>query len=148
MLLAQAESLGGKFAAEPIWPLLVYLALAVLTVVAMMVISYVLGQRHSDLATARPIESGMEPTGSARIRFHADFYLVGLFFVIFDIETMFIVTWAIAIRQAGWAGYVEILIFIAMLLLGLVYLWRSKALDWGENSRRPIGRSSMEGRRA
>jgi NADH-quinone oxidoreductase subunit A len=88
----------------------------------------------------------MEPTGSARIRFHADFYLVGLFFVIFDIETMFVITWAVAIRQVGWAGYVEILIFVAMLLLALVYLWRNHALDWSSGGRRPIGRESMEGR--
>ena len=131
---------------ELIWPLAVYFSLAVLTVTAMMVISWVLGQRHHDRTTDRPYESGMEPTGSARIRFHADFYLVGLFFVIFDLETMFIVTWAIAIRQALWAGYVEILIFIAVLLVALIYLWRTKALNWGVNLRRRIKRTSTEGR--
>ncbi len=120
----------------PLWPLLVY-ALAVLVIVAgMLVISYVLGQKHNERATGIPYESGMLPTGSARLRFNVKYYLVAMFFVIFDLETVFIVAWAIAFRELGWAGYVEILIFIGVLLAGLVYLWRLGALDWSPSQRR------------
>ncbi len=120
----------------PLWPLLVY-ALAVLVIVAgVLVISYVLGQKHNERATGIPYESGMLPTGSARLRFNVKYYLVAMFFVIFDLETVFIVAWAIAFRELGWAGYVEILIFIGVLLAGLVYLWRLGALDWSPSQRR------------
>lgn len=141
--MAQSAVLGQ---ADSLWPLLVYFGMAVATIAGMMVASHVLGQRHHDRTTHRPYESGMEPTGSARLRYPADFYLVGLFFVIFDLETMFIITWAIAIRQTGWAGFAEIGIFLAVLLICLGYLWRGNALDW-VTKLRPINRASMEGRK-
>ena len=68
-------------------------------------------------------------TGSARRRFDVNFYLIAVFFVIFDLETAFIIGWAIALRQVGWSGYVEIVVFIGILLAALVYLWRVGALD-------------------
>ncbi|MGE5264602.1 MAG: NADH-quinone oxidoreductase subunit A [Acidobacteriota bacterium] len=108
----------------------------------MLLISYVLGQKHNERATGIPYESGMLPTGSARLRFDVKYYLVAMFFVIFDLETVFIVAWAIAFRELGWAGYVEILIFIAVLLAGLVYLWRQGALDWNRHPRRAPPRDS------
>lgn len=111
----------------------------------MLVISYVLGQKHNERATGIPYESGMLPTGSARLRFDVKYYLVAMFFVIFDLETVFIVAWAIAFRELGWAGYVEILIFIAVLLAGLVYLWRLGALDWNRRPRRALPRDSATG---
>ncbi len=126
----------------PLWPLLVYFAGVLIVVTGMLVLSYVLGQRHNERATGIPYESGMLPTGSARLRFDVKFYLVAMFFVIFDLETVFIVSWAIAFRALGWAGYFEILLFIIVLLIGLVYLWRSGALDW--NARRIRGRLPAE----
>lgn len=122
----------------PLWPLLVYFAGVLIVEIGMLVLSYVLGQRHNERATGIPYESGMIPTGTARLRFDAKFYLVAMFFVIFDLETVFIVSWAIAFREVGWAGYLEILVFIVVLLIGLVYLWRSGALDW--NAPRVRGR--------
>jgi NADH-quinone oxidoreductase subunit A len=65
------------------------------------------------------------------VRFDVKFYLVAMFFVIFDIEAVFIFAWSIALREAGWAGYVEILVFIAVMVCALVYLWRIGALEWG-----------------
>ncbi len=117
--------------AAPLWPLVVYFVAVLILVGGMLGISYVLGQRHkSRQLDAQPYESGMVPTGSARVRYDALFYLNAMFFVVFDLETMFIVAWAVAFRQAGWAGYIEILIFVAVLVAALIYLWRMGALDW------------------
>lgn len=98
--------------------------------------SYVLGQRHRERATGLPYESGVASTGTARIRFDIKFYLVAMFFVIFDVEAVFIFSWAIALREAGWTGYFEILIFVGVLLAVLVYLARVGALDWGPRGRK------------
>jgi NADH-quinone oxidoreductase subunit A len=105
----------------------------------MLGLSSVLGERHSQKATGEPYESGIVSTGSARLRLSADFYLVAMFFVIFDLEAVFLVAWAVAARQAGWAGYIEVLIFIGILGAALVYLWRIGALDWGAMGRTTRG---------
>ncbi len=112
------------------WPLILYFALVLFLVGAMLGLSYLLGERHSGLATGQPYESGMVTTGSARLRFDVKFYLNAMFFVIFDLEAAFIYAWAVAFRQVGWAGYIEILVFIGILLAALVYLWKVGALDW------------------
>jgi NADH-quinone oxidoreductase subunit A len=112
------------------WPLGVYFALVVLVVAGMLAASYVLGQRHGGGATGAPYESGIVSEGSARIRLSAKFYLIAMFFVIFDIEAAFIFAWAVAAREVGWAGFTEITIFIAILAAALVYLWRVGALEW------------------
>lgn len=119
-------------ASQDLWPLVAYFA-AVLVVVAVMVGgSYLLGERslRPSKATLQAFESGIVAAGSPALRFSVSFYLVAIFFVIFDIEAIFIFAWAIAFRESGWAGYVEILIFIAVLVAALVYLWRIGALDW------------------
>jgi len=93
--------------------------------------SAVLGQRHTDKATGQPFESGIVTVGYARLRFPVKFYLVAMFFVIFDLETVFIFAWAIAWRDVGWIGYIDMLVFVGVLVAALVYLWRLGALDWG-----------------
>jgi NADH-quinone oxidoreductase subunit A len=120
-----------------LWPLAVYLGLVLLTVGAMIGLSYVLGERHHDRATGEPYESGNVPTGSARLRFPVKYYLVAVFFVIFDLEAAFLFAWAVSIRETGWLGYCEALVFIGVLLVGLVYLWRQGALDWTPTRDRP-----------
>ena len=107
-----------------------YLVAVVLLIAAVIGLSSVLGQRHKDRTTGEPFESGILPTGSARLHFSAKFYLVAMFFVIFDLEAVFIFAWAVAVPELGWAGYIEILIFIAILVITLIYLWRLGALDW------------------
>ena len=82
----------------------------------------------------RPYESGIAVTGSARLRFAPRFYLMALFFLIFDLEAVYLFAWAVAAREAGWAGYIEALVFIAILLGALVYLWRLGALDQGRSA--------------
>jgi NADH-quinone oxidoreductase subunit A len=117
--------------ASTLWPLLAFLAAAVALVTGMIGLSAVLGQRHKERTTGDPYESGIIPTGSARIRFDVKFYLMAVFFVIFDLEAVFIFAWAGAARSLGWAAYVEIVIFISFLVLALLYLWRVGAFDWG-----------------
>ena len=119
-----------------LWPLLVFLAAAVTLVVGMITLSSLLGERHRERATGDPYESGIVPTGSARLRFDVKFYLMAMFFVIFDLEAVFIFAWAGAARRLGWPAYVEIVIFIAFLILTLFYLWRVGALDWATTRHR------------
>jgi len=114
-----------------LWPLAVYLAAVLLLACVMIGISYVLGERHTGRATDEPYESGVMPTGTAWIRFDVKYYLVAMFFVIFDLESIFIFAWAVAAREAGWSGYLAIVIFIGVLMAALLYLWRMGALDWG-----------------
>lgn len=120
----------------PIWPFVVYATAVIILVAAMLGLSYVLGERHKDRARNEPYESGIVTTGTARLRLSAKFYLVAMFFVIFDLEAVFIVAWAIGLMELGWAGYIEIAIFIGVLLAALVYLWRLGALDWGPQTTR------------
>lgn len=114
----------------PLWPIVVYFAAVLILVIGMLGVAYFFGAKPKNRPDAIPYESGMVPTGSARLRFDVLFYLNAMFFVVFDLETMFIISWAIAFRQAGWAGFVEIAIFVVVLLIALVYLWRLGALDW------------------
>jgi NADH-quinone oxidoreductase subunit A len=114
-----------------LWPLGVYTALVVFLVGAMLGLSYLLGQRHHDRSTDFPYESGISSEGSARVRLSAKFYLVAMFFVIFDLEAVFIFAWAVAVRETGWIGYLEVSVFILVLLAALGYLWRVGALEWG-----------------
>jgi len=114
-----------------ILPLAVYLAVVVVLVGILMVVTHLSGERHFQRGTGVPYESGVTPTGSARLRFSADFYLVAMFFVIFDISAVFLFAWAVAARELGWTGYAAILIFILETVAGLAYLWRMGAFGWG-----------------
>jgi NADH-quinone oxidoreductase subunit A len=120
---------------EKIWTLGVYFVAVLLLVAAMLAVSYVLGERHNEHATGQPYESGILSEGSARVHVSAKFYLVAMFFVVFDLEAVFIFAWAIAARELSWAGYREILAFVAILLAALAYLWRLGALDWSPDRR-------------
>jgi NADH-quinone oxidoreductase subunit A len=123
--------------ATPVWPLFLYCVAVIALVGAMAAASYVLGQRHTSEATSQPFESGIVTVGYARLRFPVKFYLVAMFFVIFDLETVFIFAWAIAFRDVGWVGYIDMLVFVGVLVAALVYLWRLGALDWGPRRDRP-----------
>lgn len=118
-------------AARPLWPFALYAALVVVLAAGMLLVSWVLGNRHKQRATGQPYESGMVPTGTARLRLPVDYYLVGMFFVIFDLEAVFLYAWAVSARRAGWAAFGEICIFVFVLLVALGYLWGVGALDWG-----------------
>ena len=117
-----------------LWPLTVYFIAVLALVGSMLGLSYLLGQRHDERETGDPYESGIVSTGSARLRFSVKFYLVAMLFVIFDLEVAFIIAWAIAFRELGWAGYLGVLFFIGVLVAALIYEWRLGALDWGERA--------------
>lgn len=119
-----------------LWPIVVYFIIVLILVGAMLGLSYVLGQRHNDPATGEPYESGIVSEGSAHVRLSVKFYLLAMFFVIFDLEAVFIFSWAVAGRDLGWPGYWEVLIFTSLLLITLAYLWRLGALDWGTSGHR------------
>jgi len=118
-----------------LWPVVVYFIAVLALVASMLVLSYLLGQRHAERATTEPYESGIVSTGSARLRFSVKFYLVAMLFVIFDLEVVFVIAWAIAFRELGWGGYLGVLFFIVVLVAALIYEWRLGALDWGSRDR-------------
>jgi NADH-quinone oxidoreductase subunit A len=113
-----------------VWPLAVYSAAVLLIIVVMLGLSWVLGQRHREPATDSQYESGIISQGSAHARLSVKFFLVAAFFVVFDLEAVFLFLWAVAGRDLGWPGYTEVLIFSGILLVALVYLLRTGALDW------------------
>lgn len=113
-----------------LWPLAVYFAIVIALVVMLLGLSALLGERHRERATNLPYESGVASTGSARLRFGASFYLVAVFFVIFDLEAAFIFAWAVALREIGWIGYIEGMMFVGVLLAALTYVWRIGGLDF------------------
>ncbi len=99
-----------------------YFILVILLVGGMLAVSYLLGQRHQERVTGSPYEGAILSEGSVRVRLSAKFYLVTVFFVIFDLEAVFIVACAVAGRELGWAGYWEMFIFVLILIAALVYL--------------------------
>ncbi|MES1943485.1 NADH-ubiquinone/plastoquinone oxidoreductase chain 3 [Salinisphaera sp. PC39] len=115
---------------DTLWPLLVYLGAVVGLILAMLGLSYVLGGRTAGRLRDQPFESGVIPVGDARLRFSAKFYLVAIFFVLFDLEVVFLFAWGIAATELGWAGYAGAMIFLFVLTVALVYEWRIGALDW------------------
>ncbi len=118
------------------WPFFLYNGLVVAVVAATLLLSYILGERHRARGRNLPYESGINPTGSARLRYGAHFYTVAIFFILFDVEAAFLYAWAVAFRELGWAGYLEAALFIVVLFLGLVYVWRRGGLDWSPSRRR------------
>jgi NADH-quinone oxidoreductase subunit A len=124
--------------AGALWPLAVYAAAVIFVAASMVGLGYILGERHRERETGEPYESGILPTGTARIRLSVKYYMVAMFFVVFDLEAAFILAWAVGARQLGWPGYVEVVVFIVVLLAGLAYLWREGALDWSPRKSRGL----------
>jgi len=123
---------------QTLTPLQMYFPIGVVLVVAIAVgagmlwLSNVLGPRHPSVVKFQPFECGSEPVGSARQRFGVKFYVVALMFIVFDIEAVFLYPWAALFTELGWAGYVEMGIFVFTLVIGLVYVWKKGVLDWAD----------------
>lgn len=121
--------------------LAIYIVFTAVFLCIVVALSAALGPRRVGAARGRsmsiPYESGILHTGTARIRLPVQYYLLAVFFVIFDVEGVFIYAWSSVAVRAGWAAYFTILSFIVFLTLALVYLWRSGALEWGPKHRRP-----------
>jgi NADH-quinone oxidoreductase subunit A len=97
-------------------------------------LSSVLGPRKPTPEKQAPYECGMPPVGDARERQSVKFYLVAMIFLLFDIEVAFLYPWAMALRDLGWSGFVQVVLFMALLSAGYTYVWRKGALDWGNDT--------------
>ena len=122
-------------------PLAVYTLIAVLLIGVLLLAAYYLGSGKAAADKGLPYESGVLPTGSARHASQVPFYLIAIFFIVFDVEGAFILTWATAWDLLGRSGLVHITVFIGVLLLGLAWLWMKGGLDWGPSAARPGGKS-------
>jgi len=132
---------GGEIPPDPasLVSLGVYVSVATALIVLLLLLARYLGHRtRSDLKDA-PYESGIAPTGEARLGEAVPFYLVAIFFIVFDVEMIFVVSWAVAWDLLGWAGYIQITFFIVLLFFGLAYLWKTGGLDWGPSRQRRSG---------
>ena len=117
------------------WAFTVYVIGAICICLTMIGLAALLGGRAYGRAKNKPFESGVDSVGNARLRFSAKFYLVAMFFVIFDVEALYLFAWSVSVRESGWVGFIEATIFITLLLVGLLYLWRIGALDWAPKKR-------------
>jgi NADH-quinone oxidoreductase subunit A len=118
------------------WPFLFYAA-AVMAIAGIMIgLSHVLGERHSEKTTNEPYESGIPPTGNARLRFSSHFYLIAMFFVIFDLDAAFIFAWAVSFREIGIPGYIGMVVFIFILFAVLLYELKIGALNFGPQGKK------------
>ncbi len=111
--------------------ILLYFALAFGFGAFTVFISQLLGPRVSTPEKSAPYECGVPPVGDARERQSVKFYLVAMVFLLFDIEVAFLYPWAMALRDLGWTGFVQVLTFMAILAAGYIYIWRKGVLDWG-----------------
>jgi NADH-quinone oxidoreductase subunit A len=111
-------------------PLVLQLLLAVVLASLLVSLSWLIGWRRPNRAKLQAYECGMEPTGDAREPFSVKFYLVAMVFILFDVEAIFLYPWAFVFRQLKLYGFVEMMVYIAILLVGYVYLWKKGALDW------------------
>ncbi|MEN0038707.1 MAG: NADH-quinone oxidoreductase subunit A [Cellvibrio sp.] len=118
------------------WSFAVYIFGVLFVCVFMLAIPVLMGGRSKGRAKTEPFESGIVSVGGARLRLSAKFYLVAMFFVIFDLEALFLFAWSVSVRESGWAGFIEVVIFVSVLLVGLIYIWRIGALDWSSEKRR------------
>lgn len=116
--------------AHSYFPLIFVVLLAALIPAIFMVLSARLGTRRLNPAKMEPYEAGIAPLGTPEQRFPVKFYLVAVLFLIFDVEAVFLFPWALRFRALGMFGFVEMLVFLAVLVLGLAYAWRKGALQW------------------
>jgi NADH-quinone oxidoreductase subunit A len=116
--------------ADPYFSVLLLLIIAVGMSVGFVFLSQALGPRKYDRIKYSVYECGVDPFTSASVRVSVKFYLVALLFLLFDLETAFLYPWAVLFRDLGLFGFIEMTIFVGILLVGLVYAWKKGALDW------------------
>ncbi len=119
---------------EPgVFSLVIYLVIIMALTAVLLFLSRWLGQRQPNIEKMRAYESGIIPTGPARLRYPVPFFMVAIFFLIFDVEGAYIFSWAVAAKDLGWTGWFQIEFFIFVLLAGLAYIWAKGGLGWGPN---------------
>jgi len=111
-------------------PLLVLFGVSAVTAVGMVVLTHVLNPRRQTAQKEMPYESGMIPLGDARARFSVKFYMVAISFIVFDLETIFLIPWAVQARALGWGAFVAMVLFVIVLAVGLLYEWKKGGLEW------------------
>ncbi len=111
-------------------PILILFGVSVVNAVGMVVASQILNPRRATPQKDMPYESGMIPLGDTRARFSVKFYMVAISFIIFDLEAIFLIPWAVEMRALGWEGFVAVSIFVMVLVVGFVYEWKKGGLDW------------------
>jgi NADH-quinone oxidoreductase subunit A len=120
--------------------LLIYTVIAVTLIGGLLLAAWWLGDKRLSARKGGPYESGVQPSGSARLAWPVPFYLVAIFFIIFDVEAAFIFAWAVAWEPLGLSGLVQITVFIVILAAGLIWLWLKGGLDWGPSASRKYKR--------
>jgi len=122
-------------------PLLIHLLVAMFLAGALLTISTFIGYRRPSKVKAQPYECGVTPTGDAREPFSVKFYLVAMVFILFDVEAIFLYPWAYIFKdlvrnvETRWFGFMEMMVYVAILLVGYIYLWKKGALDWHSEKR-------------
>ncbi len=111
-------------------PLILLFALSAVTAVGMVVLTHVITPHRPTSQKAMPYESGMIPLGDTRARFSVKFYMVAISFIVFDIETIFLIPWAVQAKELGWGGFVAMMLFVVVLAVGLLYEWKKGGLEW------------------
>ena len=114
--------------------IIIMIGLGAAFAVGSVTLSGLLGPKHPTAEKSAPYECGMPPVGDARERVSVKFYLVAMIFLLFDIEVAFLYPWAMALRDLGWSGFLQVVLFFALLLAGYVYVWRKGVLDWGNDA--------------
>ena len=122
---------------ELYFPVLLQAIIAIAVATLMLGLSYLLGKRVRDRVKDLPYESGIIPTGDARQRFSVKFYLVGMLFILFDIEAIFLYPWAVVYRELKMFAFIEMLVFILLILCGFFFIWKKGVLDWSYILRPP-----------
>jgi len=120
---------------ELYFPVLAQGLLALVLAGVLVLISYALGKKVRNKVKDTPYESGIVPTGDARTRFSVKFYLVAMLFILFDIEAIFLYPWAVVYRELKMFGFVEMLVFVILILSGFFYIWKKGALEWAHPER-------------
>ena len=115
---------------EVYFPVLLQILIAMAVAAGMLGASYLLGKRVRNRVKDLPYECGITPVGDARQRFSVKFYLVAMLFIVFDIESIFLYPWAVVYRELKMFAFVEMLLFIVLILAGFFYIWKKGALDW------------------
>ena len=111
-------------------PVVIMLFLAAATALGMLVATTLIGPKKKFADKMEPFECGESPIVSPKLRFSVKFYLIALFFVIFDIEAVFVYPWAVLFKDLGMFGFIEMMVFLFILAMGLIYVWRRGALEW------------------
>ena len=111
-------------------PLLLLFGISILNAIGMVVMSHILNPFRPTPQKLMPYESGMIPLGDTRARFSVKFYMVAISFIVFDLETIFLIPWAVQMRELGWSAFVAMSLFVIILAVGLLYEWKKGGFEW------------------